>query len=480
MGNSFFDNIGNAFDEIGRNVNKTTNEVANNVGKVAGEVGSNITHMAGEVSQNVGRIAGEVGQGVSNFANEKGRDISDIATNAAHNVAKTAGDVGHGIAEFAGKVGDNVNKALDPEQEKMEQANAEMQRALDETNTQIERLGACDNVLFDHLNEIQTCFDAIRNVPTEQRLQYEELAKIRLDWKKKAEEIQEDCEVAAVKAAGAGAAGAAAGIGVAALAPTVAMGIATTFGVASTGTAISALSGAAATHAALAWLGGGALVAGGGGMAAGNAFLAMCSPIGWTIAGVALLTSGLLIFKNINDKKRLEKVFTLISERDTKKYQLATVELKERIVRIDDENDRLAAAIERVKSFGLDYEQMSEAQQYELGSYVNLMGASTQLLINPILGLQTKVTETDLSKFALSVNTHLDKKHTEAIVYLANLLYKIDIDDTDRKLLCTSFSRNEEFLQSVNLDKKDFDLSMFETVTKLLMWTYGNNAAKDR
>ena len=214
-------------------------------------------------------------------------------------------------------------------------------------------------------------------------------------------------------------------------------------------------------------------------MAAGNAFLAMCGPIGWTIAGVALLTSGLLIFKNINDKKRLEKVFTLISERDTKKYQLATVELKERIVHIDDENDRLAEAIERVKSFGLDYEQMSEAQQYELGSYVNLMGASTQLLINPILGLQTKVTETDLSKFALSVNTHLDKKHTEAIVYLANLLYKIDIDGTDRKLLCTAFSKNEEFLQSVNLDKKDFDLSMFETVTKLLMWTYGNNAAKD-
>ena len=39
------------------------------------------------------------------------------------------------------------------------------------------------------------------------------------------------------------------------------MGVATTFGVASTGTAISALSGAAATNAALAWLGGGALAA---------------------------------------------------------------------------------------------------------------------------------------------------------------------------------------------------------------------------
>lgn len=41
------------------------------------------------------------------------------------------------------------------------------------------------------------------------------------------------------------------------------------FGSASTGTAIASLSGAAATKATLAWLGGGALVAGGGGVAMG-------------------------------------------------------------------------------------------------------------------------------------------------------------------------------------------------------------------
>lgn len=46
-----------------------------------------------------------------------------------------------------------------------------------------------------------------------------------------------------------------------------------TFGVASTGTAISGLSGAAATNAMLAWLGGGSLAAGGGGMALGSIIL---------------------------------------------------------------------------------------------------------------------------------------------------------------------------------------------------------------
>ena len=48
-----------------------------------------------------------------------------------------------------------------------------------------------------------------------------------------------------------------------------AMWVATTWGTAGTGTAISSLSGAAASKAAMAWLGGGTIASGGGGMAAG-------------------------------------------------------------------------------------------------------------------------------------------------------------------------------------------------------------------
>ena len=88
-----------------------------------------------------------------------------------------------------------------------------------------------------------------------------------------------------------GTAGAVAGVGVAALGPAAAMAVATTFGTASTGAAISALSGAAATNAALAWLGGGAIAAGGGGMAAGNTLLILAGPVGWTIGGLAIAGS---------------------------------------------------------------------------------------------------------------------------------------------------------------------------------------------
>jgi len=57
-------------------------------------------------------------------------------------------------------------------------------------------------------------------------------------------------------------------------------------GTASTGTAIATLSGAAATNATLAWLGGGAIAAGGGGMALGSVIL------GGIVAGPALLVAG--------------------------------------------------------------------------------------------------------------------------------------------------------------------------------------------
>lgn len=69
--------------------------------------------------------------------------------------------------------------------------------------------------------------------------------------------------------------GGVAGASAAVAAPQAAlMGVAA-FASASTGTAISSLSGAAATNATLAWLGGGALAAEGGGMAAGTAVLGL-------------------------------------------------------------------------------------------------------------------------------------------------------------------------------------------------------------
>ena len=347
------------------------------------------------------------------------------------------------------------------------------QSAIDQTNKKIGDLGEETGKIHDSLIQIQECFDVIRNIPSETRLKYEELKKIRLNWKDQAAKIEEDYKKVAVKNAGKGAAGVGAGVAVAALGPTAAMGIATTFGVASTGTAISALSGAAATNAALAWLGGGALAAGGGGMAAGNALLALAGPIGWAIAGVAVLGSSILFIVAKNEQKRLEDIFTLISKRDKKSYDLATVELDERIARIVDETALLNDAIQKIQTFGTDYGEMSEAQQYELGAYVNLMSSSTQLLVNPILGLQPKFNEADLDHF-LSNNTDRDissfseELRNKLLLFFTNLFYQIDLDDRDRKLLWRTFKKNKKFLKEMGIEKRDFDQSIIDLACKAL------------
>lgn len=359
---------------------------------------------------------------------------------------------------------------------KLQQAQDKAQAAINETNKRIEELGIHTIDLYLVLNNIQKLFDRIRNVPTEKKLQYEELKKIRLNWKQQAEKIEKDFKDAAVKNAGAGAAGASLGVAVVTMGPTVAMGVATTFGVASTGTAISTLSGAAATNAALAWLGGGALAAGGGGMAAGEAFLALAGPVGWAIAGVALITSGIFFWKNKSDQKYIEAVFTAISNRDVKSYNLAVVELNERIARIIDECGKLNEAIENIQTFGLDYNLMTEVQQYELGSYVNLMLASTQLLINPIKGLQPKYSQEDFEEYSAwkdkKANPELCEEHKVLLVSLANFLYKIELDDKDKKLLWKCLKRNKKMLESVGISKKEFKLSIIDAVLEALSYKY--------
>ncbi|MDM8155775.1 hypothetical protein QUW14_15995 [Bacteroides gallinaceum] len=368
---------------------------------------------------------------------------------------------------------------MDKTKSKLQIAKEEVDALVKLTNSKIMELGIYTRSLHNALTMIQVQFDKIRNVPSEKQLEYQKIKEVCLTWKQQVEKIESDYEAAAKANVGRGVAGGALGAGVAALGPTAAMGIATTFGVASTGTAISALSGAAATNAALAWLGGGALAAGGGGMAAGNALLALAGPVGWVIAGVALVGSGLLFLKAKSDKEKLENIFLLISKRDQTSYKQAIVELDERIKRIIDETMKLTDAIQRIVTFGTDYNAMTEEQQYTLGSYVNLMNASVQLLVNPILGLQPKFTEGDLDKFitrfySLFTIREYCNEQKKLIVYMANLLYKIDTDESERKLLSKSFRDNKEFIEKMGIKKKDITSELFEIVNRVLDFTYAN------
>jgi len=175
--------------------------------------------------------------------------------------------------------------------------------------------------------------------------------------------------------------GVAAGAVVAGMAPTAAMWVATTFGTASTGTAISALSGAAATNAALAWLGGGALAAGGGGMAAGHALLALAGPIGWGVAGTSFAVSVWFAWRKkhkIQESKK-EEIARL------KNCVEALKEIKGKIDAISVETSSLFGNLHNSLSScnylrGRDYTSFSDEEKQALGSVVNNTKALSALL----------------------------------------------------------------------------------------------------
>ena len=360
--------------------------------------------------------------------------------------------------------------------DRLKKAQKEAESTIKKTNEKIVELGAHAKELNSSLNEIQIRINLIRNVPTEQRIKFQEAQEIILNWNQQVEEIEKNYTNSFSVASGVGAAGAGAGVAVVAMGPSAAMGIATTFGVASTGTAISSLSGAAATSAALAWLGGGTVAMGAGGMAAGKALLALAGPIGWSIAAVSIVSSGISLWFKIQDKHRLEEIYTLVNERETKSYSLAIVEMNERMVRMDTDIEILNESIEIIRTFGRDYSDMTERQQYELGALVNQVAASTQLLVNPIQGLQPKYTEEDYKFFISVMHSEEDPKSFEKcepiILSLANLLYQIPIDENDKKLLGKSLKSNKKFLKSYGIKKRDFDVKYIDLAKQALSFKY--------
>ena len=223
----------------------------------------------------------------------------------------------------------------------------------------------------DVLNNVEILINSIANHPKSFDVDLQDIQVEKKKFRDVCDYAVDELSAAKKSALSAGA-GLSCGVAVASLAPSAAMWVATTFGTASTGTAISALSGAAATSAKLAWLGGGALAAGGGGMAAGNAFLALAGPVGWSISGATLLASVVLF---ANKKMKLGK-----EKKEEIEAVLRNVEsIKEINYTVKQLLDKTAKLREMLNSqygqcmpcYGKNFLELSENQQMLLGTLVN-------------------------------------------------------------------------------------------------------------
>lgn len=351
-------------------VGSATSEALNEASKFTGEV---IT----ESAKTIGEVSGQVGNIVS--------DVSGKAVEVAGDVANQISNVTSQTFNEAGKIANNTKEQI----ESVDLFNSKLrQEAVDGYNEAISCYNEeADNLANKSIELYQVRDKALKVVKiVEERIN--KLANKPKEFETKLEEIDveiqnfEDKQIAisqsikeAELASGSTAATAslsALGVTVATLGPTAAMGVATTFGVASTGTAISSLTGAAANSAALAWLGGGSVAAGGGGVAAGNAFLALAGPVGWGIAGVMLTASvGAGVVAN---RKNEEVAKEAIEEQ--KKIELLARQLKEKVIEVTElieltEKQTEGIYLANLSLTGMDYSLFTDDEKYQAGALVN-------------------------------------------------------------------------------------------------------------
>lgn len=271
--------------------------------------------------------------------------------------------------------------------EQKKKALAIHERAVSKYNAAFQKMEQLGNRLYDKrcncvtlIHEIEFLVNSIANRPKEFDKKISDIKAAREKFRETADYAAEAFE-AAVRSGASIAAGVAGGAAVASMAPTAAMWVATTFGTASTGTAISTLSGAAATKAALAWLGGGAIAKGGLGIAGGKALLALAGPIGWGITGVTTAASAVAL-----GHKNKQIANEAIAE--ARKVTIAGAEVTESSAEIQQLMDETVMLMDALRDMAqvnrllkdANYLELSEEEQYRLGTMVNNTLALAELL----------------------------------------------------------------------------------------------------
>jgi hypothetical protein len=155
-------------------------------------------------------------------------------------------------------------------------------------------------------------------------------------------------------------------------------------GTASTGTAIGGLSGAAATNATLAWLGGGSLAAGGGGMALGTAVL------GGIVVAPALFITGLALAAKGEKALTQARAYEANVATDVAKIGALEDFLQRIETRVDELqklaeklNERATAAIRSLEQLRLDSSNVSHVRKFQ--EAMLLVAALSEVMKVPVL-----------------------------------------------------------------------------------------------
>lgn len=307
--------------------------------------------------------------------------FGDVAEGAASAAAVGAQGAVAAVAGKAGEIADGIRQGVENARAKEPD---EYELAVIEYNQTYTDLESGGIELYqsrlrsiDLLDLVTDLVNSIANTPKSFVEDIEEVSHKKRSFKESEAFAREELDSARKSAAGASV-GVAAGMAVASIAPSAAMWVATTFGTASTGAAISTLSGAAATNAAMAWIGGGAL-------AAGSAFLAMAGPIGWGIAGATLLTSIALFVKKQHriDREKHEELLSV--KRNTEALRETSAAIEALRTKTDALREELSMSfMSSCRLHGADYLSISDDEKLALGSLVNNTKSLGSLIVERV------------------------------------------------------------------------------------------------
>lgn len=323
-----------------------------------------------------------------------------------------------GIAAIAGAAGvvagvaglaDNseANKIQAEAEKRLTKAQKNIEVAKEETNRSIQELGKLKlQVYSGQINEFVDLFSQIKNIQLTESVGLDELGKLSsaegtLKEMRKASLAAESILTGGIASVGAGA-----------LLGWGTYGGVMALGTASTGTAIASLSGIAAKNATLAWLGGGAIAAGGGGIALGRVVL------GGIMAGPALLVAGGLFSAQAEEKlnnarSNLAEVKKIEAELEASEIELEVIENTATqtyllLKRLSNVLDKANYGMRQIVNYDTDWNRYSPAEKNIVIAAMKTAQAVKLLLDTPLLtdeGLLTKdikkvLEDKDLAKMA--------------------------------------------------------------------------------
>ncbi len=272
-------------------------------------------------------------------------------------------------------------------------AEKEVNAAREKSQKSLEGLGNRKlHVLNNSIKRFLTTFEKIHSIQLKETAGINELGKFQLDR----QEIAQMQKMSLL--AGSVLSGLVGGAGAGALAAFGAYSATMTFATASTGTAIASLSGVAATNATLAFLGGGALAAGGGGMALGTTVL------GGAVAGPAIAVLGIVM--NASASKNLDNAYS--NKAKAREYAEGCKAIETLCNAVSARADmftnlvgtldraflRTIAQLEKVVvDYGYDYSDYPEDAQNIVAMSLSVAGAMKKVLDTPILDQAGNLTD---------------------------------------------------------------------------------------